>query len=627
MPTPEELQQRRLEREVSARRQAEALLEQKSLELFIEAQERQQALARLRESEERYRMIVEMSPDAILVVADDRIEFANGAAGRMLGEQPGESLVGRSLAQFSLLEDVARAARHPGQSIETTGLRLDGSRTEVALSCVPLVFDGKQATQVVLRDISDRKRLERQLAYQATHDPLTGASNRSALLEELDHTLGHAARHRMPVWVAFLDLDHFKQINDRFGHRAGDILLETITARLRKLLRKDDMIGRYGGDEFILVLRGGPGNVLTPALLERVMAVVGEPVEVDGYALSVTCSLGIASFPEDGDSVRVLLERADAAMYRAKETGRNLYQLYNEEIHAQIVERMTIESALAHALEREQLFLLYQPQIDARSGQIVGAEALLRWRHPELGVLSPERFLHFAEQSPLIRRIGAWVLAQACLRCAAWHAAGHTQLHIAVNLSVRQLNGMELLELVDDALDSSGLPPASLELELTETAVMSNVGLAMDTLQELHRRGVQIAVDDFGTGYSSFAYLTRLPLHCMKIDRQFVSELDRPEGAVVTRTLIQLAHSLGLRVVAEGVETASQLQQLRRQGCDQIQGWLHSRAISPQEFDRLLSEYNARAWMAAMSTDTSSQPARHRAGETVLAAEATESRQ
>ncbi len=610
MPTPEELQQRRLAREISARRQAEALLEQKSLELFIEAQERQQALAKLRESEERYRMIVEMSPDAILVAVDGVLEFANGAARRTLGEHTGEILVGQSLERLNLLGDVARAVRRPGERIETVALRLDGSTVEVAISCVPLAFDGKQATQVVLRDISDRKQLERLLAYQATHDPLTGVRNRSALLDELENALAHAARHRMPVWVAFLDLDHFKQINDRFGHRAGDRLLETITERLQKLLRKDDIIGRYGGDEFILVMRGGPGKTLTPALLERVMSVVSEPVDVDGYSLSVTCSLGIASFPDDGDSVRALLERADAAMYRAKETGRNLYQLYNAEIHAQIMERMTIEGALAHALERDQLFLLYQPQIDLGSGRIVGVEALLRWRHPELGVLSPERFLQFAEQSALIKRIGAWVLSQACARCARWRAAGLAELQIAVNLSVRQLNGVELVELVDTALRSTELPPACLELELTETTVMSDVALAMATLDGLHRLGVQIAVDDFGTGYSSFAYLTRLPLDCLKIDRQFVSKLDSPEGAVVTRALIQLAHSLGLRVVAEGVETPSQMHLLRAQGCDQIQGWLHSRAMSPQEFEALLRDYDGAGWIAEMMAKSGTEPLR-----------------
>ncbi|MCM0044973.1 MAG: bifunctional diguanylate cyclase/phosphodiesterase [Burkholderiaceae bacterium] len=601
MPTPEELQQRRLEREVSARKQAEKLLEEKSLELFIEAQERRAALDQLKESEERYRVIVETSPDAILVIQDDRLAFFNGAARRMLASAAAPPQPDAGLEQFNLLADAARADRHPGQPVETSALKTDGSTIEVALSSVPIVFDRQPARQIVLRDISDRKRLERQLAFQATHDPLTGVANRAALLEQLDDTLAYARRHGVPVWVGFLDLDHFKQINDRFGHRAGDRLLETVTSRLRALLRKDDIIGRYGGDEFVLVMRGGAADALGPTLLDRIMAAVCQPVDFDGYALAVTCSLGIAGYPEDADDGQLLLERADAAMYRAKESGRNLCQLYNDEIHARIVERTKIESALAQAIERNEFFVLYQPQIDARDGTVVGAEALLRWRHSELGVLTPDRFLQFAEQSALINRIGAWVLAQACSACASWHAAGHRPLRIAVNLSVRQLNGIELIKLVDDALQATGLPAACLELELTESMVMSDAELALDTLGALHQRGVQVAIDDFGTGYSNFAYLNRLPLNCLKIDKQFVSDIEQPGGAIVTHALIQLAHSLGLTVVAEGVETAAQLRVLREQGCDQIQGWLHSKAMSAQEFLGMLRHYEPSSWMSEVS--------------------------
>lgn len=598
MPTPEEIQQRRLEREISARKQAEALLEQKSLELFIEAQERQEVLARLQESEERYRVIVEMSPDAIVVEQDGLLAFANGAARHMLAAREDAPLVGKGLDEFNLLGDAARAARHPGQAVETVALKTDGSTVEVSLSCVAIVYGGRRATQVVLRDISDRKRLERQLAYQATHDPLTGVANRTALLEQLDDTLAYARRHHIPVWVGFLDLDHFKQVNDRFGHRAGDQLLEVITNRLRTLLRKDDIIGRYGGDEFILVMRGGADDMLSPTLLERVMAAVCQPVDFEGYSLSVTCSLGIASHPEDADDARSLLERADAAMYRAKESGRNVCQLYNDEIHARIVERMKIESALTQALERNELFVLYQPQIDADTAEVIGAEALLRWQHPELGLLTPDRFLHHAEQSALINRIGAWVLAQACATCASWHAAGHKGLRVAVNLSVRQLDGIELIRLVDDALAQTGLSPSCLELELTESMVMADTTQALDTLGALHRRGVHVAIDDFGTGYSNFAYLNRLPLSCLKIDRQFIAGIEQSGGPILVHALIQMAHNLGMSVVAEGVETPVQLQMLRELRCDYVQGWLHSKAMSAQEFLGMLRKYDPPSWLA-----------------------------
>lgn len=607
MAAPDEILQRKLEREINARKQAEDLLEQKSLELFIEAQERQHTLSKLKESEERYRLIVEMSPDAIMVEIDDRIAFANTAARRMFAESDAQRLTGLTLSQLGLTFEEACVTEDPSERIETVAVRLDGTRFEIALRCMPQIYDGKQARQVVARDISDRKRLEQQLAYQATHDALTGVSNRSALLELLDDSLAYARRHKVPLWVAFLDLDRFKQVNDRFGHRAGDLLLETVTARLRQLLRKDDIIGRYGGDEFVLVLRGGTESHLNTQLLERIMQVVCEPVDVEGNWLQVTCSLGIASFPDDGDDSRGLLERADAAMYRAKESGRNLFQLYNDDIHARLSERAQIERHLAHALERSELFLLYQPKVEIATGKIAGVEALLRWRHPELGVLTPDRFIPLAEETTLINRIGAWALDEACRQCALWHREGLGPLSVAVNLSARQLNGPELVNMVNRSLQSSGLPPTSLELELTESMMMTDVELTMDTLRMLHAQSVRVAVDDFGTGYSSFAYLNRLPLSCLKIDRQFVAGLDEPgarEAAVITRTLIQLAHSLGLYVVAEGVETPQQLQVLRDQGCDQIQGWLHSRAMAPEELESRLRAYDPAAWLA----DTWDQP-------------------
>lgn len=603
MPSPDEILQRKLQREISARQQAETLLEQKSLELFIEAQERQETLSRLKESEARYRLIVEMSPDAILVEIDSRIAFANSAATRLFAETGSQRLAGATLSQLGLANDIELLGEKSGERADTVATRLDGSVVDISLRCMPMTYDGRNATQIVMRDISERKRLEQQLAYQATHDALTGVSNRSALLLQLDELLVYARRYQVPCWVAFLDLDRFKQINDRFGHRAGDTLLAAITTRLRQLLRQDDIIGRYGGDEFILVLRGGADSILTPQLLERIMQVVCEPVEVDGHALQVTCSLGIAAFPDDGDSGRILLERADAAMYRAKESGRNLYQLYNGEIHARLLERAQIERHLIDALAREEFFLLYQPKVEVATGKVTGVEALLRWRHPELGVLTPDRFIPMAEETVLINTLGLWVLREACRQCAALHQQGLSELTVAVNLSARQLNGPELIRMVHEALQSSGLAPSSLELELTESLMMSNVEQTMTTLRTLHARGVKISVDDFGTGYSSFAYLNRFPLSCLKIDRQFVAGLGEPgahEASVITRTLIQLSHSLNLTVVAEGVETREQLQVLRDQGCDQIQGWLHSKAMEPEELLISMRAYDPAAWLSTM---------------------------
>ncbi len=603
MALPSDIHARRLAREISAREQAETLLEQKSLELFRQAEERQRALDALSESEERYRLIVERSPDAILIEIDEKIVFANPAARALFRESEEKELLGRSLASLIRRAPSESTAllliTNPETETEEVAIRLDGSAFEVSVHRLSLIYRGQPAIQMLARDISNRKKLEYQLAYQATHDALTGAINRSALLDHLADAIGYARRNSLTVWVAFIDLDRFKFINDRFGHRAGDQVLMGVSQRLRAALRSNDMLGRYGGDEFIVILRGGPEAEMSSETLERIMRAVAEPVKVDGHTMRVNCSVGVAVFPQDGDTPEQLMERADAAMYRAKQGGRNRCQFFNEEIHEQLVERTRIETELASALQRGEFFLQYQPQIDLRTGEVIGAEALLRWQHPQLGLLTPERFVYLAEESVLINDIGAWVLNEATTQCAAWSKAGLGNLRIGVNLSARQLNGSPLIRLVEKALTHSGLPPALLELELTESLMMSNIDLTLETLQTLKTMGVQVAVDDFGTGYSSFAYLRRLPIACLKIDRQFINDLSEPgahDTAIITNTLIALAHNLKLRVIAEGVETEAQLRLLQQQGCDEIQGFFFSRPLSADEFVRLLQNHNPAAW-------------------------------
>lgn len=603
MPTPEALQQRRLAREISARQQAETLLEQKSLALYVEAQERQAALQKLQESEERYRLIVELSPDAIMVQMDGRLAFANSAARRMFAEHSHRPLLGLTMNDLGLESDIARATEDPGERIETIATRLDGSRFEIALRCLPMTYDGKVAMQVVARDISDRKRLEKELAHQATHDSLTGVSNRRALIASLSETLAFARRHGMPFWVVFIDLDHFKQINDRFGHRAGDRLLETITARLRQLLRQDDIIGRYGGDEFVLLLRGGPEARLTTPILERIMQVVCEPVDFEGHKLEVTCSLGVTAYPEDGDSEDLLIERADAAMYIAKTSGRNLYQLYNADIQQHQIEQAQIQRALTDAIRLDQLVLLYQPQIDIANGNIVGIEAFVRWQHPALGAIKPSRFLPIAEESSLIHQIGEWVIDAACRHCAAFHRQGLGGLSVSVNLSGKQLHAPQLLGTIDNALAESGLPPSALVLEVSESMIMADIERSNRALSALHKLGVKIAIDNFGTGFSNFQQLLRLPISILKIDRRLVSALDKSEdrqSQVIAQALIQLAHGLGISVVAEGVETARQVSILREKNCNLLQGWIHSPAMPVDETLELIRDYDPHAWLQAM---------------------------
>ncbi len=608
MDKVDDLYARRLARESKAREEAERLLEQKSLELFLEMEERQRALDALRESEERYRLIVELSPDAILIESGGRIVFANNAAKKLFRETEQTRLLDHSLLDLTtsdcrdMVEQSIAQSRLNNVSTyaEETARRLDGTTFEVSVRRVALTYGGQAATQTVARDISDRKKLERQLAYQATHDSLTGAINRDSLLDRLSDAIAYADRHGFPVWVAFVDIDRFKQVNDRFGHAAGDQLLQVITDRLANSLRKDDVLGRYGGDEFVLVLRGGPENHLTTQVIERLMASVCEPVSVDDHELRVTCSIGVATYPVDGNTPEEMMQHADAAMYMAKESGRNLCQFYNSEINEQLQLRARIESELMHALARSELYLVYQPQISLKTGQIEGAEALLRWASPVLGELTPDQFIPLAEQTTLINQIGEWVVREAAQQAADWERDGAGALRIAVNLSARQLNGLELLRIVKTALADSGLPPKRLELELTESLMMSDVKLTLDTLHELHRMGVQVAVDDFGTGYSSLVYLQRLPLNCLKIDREFVRALSNPEdrnAVQIISTLIRLAHSLKLRVVAEGVENRVQLDVLREHGCDEIQGYLHSAPQRAKGIPGLLRSHSRNDWV------------------------------
>lgn len=595
-----DLYARRLAREINAREQAEALLEQKSLELFNQALERERAAIALRESEERYRLIVELSPDAILIEIDEQIVFTNHAARLLFCESDANCLNGKgllSLADSTCHQKVAeelqrlRNGHHQCSESEELAIRLDGNTFEVAVQRVTLTYNGKNAVQMIARDISARKQLEHQLAYQATHDPLTGIPNRKRLLEILSEAMNYADRYQFPVWVAFLDLDRFKFINDHYGHRVGDKLLINLTRRLQAAMRKTDTIGRYGGDEFILVLRGGPEDSMNAVMVERIMASVNEPMEIDGHHLQLSCSLGLAMYPDDGSTPDSLIEHADIAMYRVKESGRHQYQFYTQQMNRQYQERSQIESALYNVLERDELFLEYQPQLDLKSGQVKGVEALLRWQHPELGLLTPSRFISIAEESGMIGPIGKWIIKQACKQCAQWQQAGLGKLRVAVNLSVRQLDAYELFSTIENTLAESGLTPDCLELELTETLMMSDLEHTLDVLNKLRKMGVAIAVDDFGTGFSSFTFIKQLPLDCLKIDQSFIQELaNREDNKIIVRTFIQLAHNLKLRVVAEGVETPYQREFLHAHGCDEIQGYVFCRPLLAEAMGVWLKE-------------------------------------
>ncbi len=450
----------------------------------------------------------------------------------------------------------------------------------------------------VVNDITDKKRAEQELRYLANYDTLTGLPNRSLLTERLARAVVRARRQGSSVAVLFLDLDHFKVINDSLGHAAGDRILKASAARLLGVVGSSDTVARLGGDEFTIVLEDANDRDGVAGMAEAVLAAFGEPILTEGHGdIVISPSIGIAMYPDHGQVPTDLLKFADTAMYRAKERGRNTFQFYDEAIDAEVRRRATLTAALRRALDREELYLEFQPRQSLFDGRISGVEALLRWDSEEFGMVSPATFIPLAEETGLILPIGEWVLAEACHRLCEWREKGLLDLSVAVNVSVLQLMRGNLAASVANALEESGLPATRLELELTESVVMANAEQTITILRDLKRVGVSIAVDDFGTGYSSLIYLKRLPIDTLKIDKEFVGDLTRdPDDAAITSTIITMAHSLGLTVIAEGVETPEQLRYLRTQGCDEIQGFLLARPMEADACLEFLLRYARSSW-------------------------------
>jgi diguanylate cyclase (GGDEF)-like protein len=433
-----------------------------------------------------------------------------------------------------------------------------------------------------------RKHAETALWHTAHHDKLTGLASRSLLQEQMAQALQRAARQQTKVAVLFMDLDRFKYINDSLGHSAGDMLLRACANRLREGVRLSDSVARFGGDEFVVVLEGldDANDVIAP--LAKVASVFKLPFEINGRELTTTASIGISLFPDDGQDVETLLMNADAAMYRAKEMGPGNHHFYSPQMSAQGQQQLALESYLPRALERGELFLVYQPKLDLATGQVTGVEALMRWLHPLMGLVSPLQFIPVAEDTGLIDIIGRWALEVACRDARAWQDQGHP-VQVSVNLSARQLNRTRLAEEVAQVIANARLAPAQLELEITESGVMHNPAQAALRLRELRDLGVSLAIDDFGTGYSSLSYLRNFPLSTLKIDRSFIKDLPvNEDAAALTAGIIALAHRLRMKVVAEGVETLEQLGYLRANGCDEIQGYYLSKPITADEMSRFL---------------------------------------
>lgn len=442
---------------------------------------------------------------------------------------------------------------------------------------------------VQIRDLTDRKHAEQQIEYQAYHDALTGLANRRLFQEHLTLALALAQRRTGLLAVLFLDLDQFKIINDSLGHTIGDAVLRVAAARLKTHVREGDVIARVGGDEFTIVLQELKKREDIPAIAQKVLRALAEPVDVEGHRLYITASIGIAVYPDDGADAETLIKNADNAMYRAKSDGPNTYQLSTEEMSRSMQERLTLENGLHQAMEKNEFEVFYQPQIDIESMRIVGMEALLRWRHPERGLMLPGSFISLAEERGHIVVIGDWVLRQACMQAKMFREAGFPSFRVAVNLSARQFREQTLVDSIESALKQASLDPHSLELEITESVAMENVDLTLKQLARLRRTGITIAIDDFGMGHSSLSYLKRFPIDALKIDRNFVEDLpDRVEDAAIVRSVIELAAGLNLRVVAEGVETKPQLDFLKDQKCKEVQGYYFGFPVPPLEFQKML---------------------------------------
>lgn len=436
-----------------------------------------------------------------------------------------------------------------------------------------------------------RAQAEERIQYLAYHDSLTGLPNRALLLDRLEQALAQAQRHRRNLALLFIDLDRFKTINDTLGHAVGDALLRQVAVRLSSVLREEDTVSRLGGDEFVILL---PNTLVArdaAYVAEKVIGALSQSFVVEDYELHVSASIGISVYPRDGDDKETLIKHADLALYRAKDMGRDNYQLFNPEMNTQAHERLMLENVLRHAIARDQLVLYYQPLVEFERGAVTGVEALLRWQHPDRGLVPPGVFIPIAEETGMIMAISEWALRAACAQARAWQAMGLPHFRLAVNLSPCQFLRDDLPRLIAEILKETALAPACLELEITESSLMHDVPGAIKTLRALDEMGVQIAIDDFGTGYSSLGYLKRFSLHRLKIDSSFVQDLPHDEDAVViVQAILAMAHQLKMKVTAEGVETREQLMFLKARQCDEVQGYIISKPLPPEALPALFGK-------------------------------------
>ncbi len=573
-----------------------------SLLLFTlrDVTQRHRALQALRDSDARYRTIFEDATTAIALADAETGELRdiNRAMERLVGWSRVE-LLGRPHWVLHPPSQNCRTSspgfsRHrwtaDGQLIETQVLTRRGDVVDVEIKASSLQCNGRRILVGFFSDITERKRQERELRRQATHDSLTGLANRLLAEERTARLLAPPQDSDRRVAMLLIDLDRFKIVNDGLGHAVGDALLRELGARLDVAARSGDVVARLGGDEFMIVMRDTPGEAATD-FGNHLLETIKQPIRVGAHELTMTASLGIASYPQDGANFAEMYRNADTAMYCAKARGRNRLEHYSPEMNRRTAERLDLEGDLRRALERQELVLHYQPKVRLQDGSVVGAEALVRWSHPTRGMVSPMEFIPLAEETGLIVPIGQWVIESACAQIRDWMAAGLPEVSVAVNLSALQFQSRNLPRQIARALDANGLSARCLELEVTESVAMAAPEESIRMLAELKTVGVRIWLDDFGTGYSSLAYLKRFPIDGLKIDRSFVDSIATdPNDATIARMVIALARELKMQVVAEGVETWEQFSFLSGARCDAMQGYLFSESILAEDFARLLTQ-------------------------------------
>lgn len=564
--------------------------------VFHDVSKRYELLEELRTSRAHFEALFEQLPEGVLLFDENLCVIKHNREAARLLEYGSEELLALHVFEIDAIDDMdAIAARTEklqriGRDDFESRYRTRSGRlldVDVSVQVVHLP-DNRITYQALFRDITEHKQAIEQIEYLAYHDQLTGLANRRLLHDRLYQAISNALRHNTQIAVIYLDLDHFKDVNDSLGHLVGDALLQVVAGRLLACTRAEDTLARMGGDEFVLMLCGLDDMANAVSVVEKIMYELSLPIIIGNEDLRITPSLGVCLFPQDGRDVQELLKFADTALYQAKQQGRATYCFYTQALHDQSTERIQVARQLRYALKRNEFELHYQPQVDLRDGDIIGCEALIRWNHPTMGVVSPARFIPIAEHSELIIEIGDWVMHEACRQAKIWHDQGW-QIKVSFNVSARQFMRPEaLMKSLHSALIESGVDASRMEIELTESLFFDQKNIN-EVLHAIHALGIQLALDDFGTGYSSLSYLRRLPIDILKIDQSFVNSADKESGdAEMIKTIIGMAHNLNMTLVAEGIETENQRALLAIYGCEVGQGYHYSRPISAENFERLL---------------------------------------